>query len=678
MVVSPAGDSLAGAEIRTNGVRRATTDDRGRFTARNLPPGRITLQVRAFGYRDTSLPVDVPRGGTVAVTVRLDAVAVVLRPVRTVAGRSVERERFETSPDVGTFAVSGSTLSAVPGLGEADVLRTVQLLPGVLARNDFDAGYNVRGGESDQNLILLDGIPVYNPFHLGGLFGTFIDDAVERVDLLAGGFSAAHGGRLSSVLDVTSAEQGQQGVHGSVGVSLLSTSLALGGALGDGRTTWNVAARRTYADALARAVTDDELPYHFYDAQLHVARAMGAGVLSLTAYHGRDLLSGDFFSSDDSTRVRSGDIEFGWGNDLAGLSFERPIRRLLGDSATLVQRASVSRFGTALDIGAGSLVFANRVTDVRLGGSLTWHGETHAPSVGYEVARHQVHYALSSDAATANLFALGQRPVAAALYAEDVWKRGDLVVRPGVRVEHVSDAAWTGVSPRLALKYFVTPDVAVTAAGGRYAQWMHAIRNEDLPIRIFDFWVASDRYVPVSTATDAVLGTEAWLSARRFVRVEAFWKRYGRLTEADSADDPDVRGDEFRAVTGHSYGLDLLLRQVETGPLSGWVAYSFAVSRRTKGGADYAPAQDRRHNLNIVATYRSARRYVFGARFGLGTGTPYTPILSQLVRRTYDPLGNDWVGVAAATRSWKRWAARGTRAGIPSTTGSISASRARS
>ena len=129
----------------------------------------------------------------------------------------------------------------VPAIGESDVLRSVALLPGVVARNDFSAGFNVRGGEADQNLVLLDGIPIYNPFHLGGLFGTFIDKAVSGMDVLTGAFPARYGGRLSSVLDVKSLEETRRGAHGCGRISLLSSSLFGGGIARQGKLSWNVA-----------------------------------------------------------------------------------------------------------------------------------------------------------------------------------------------------------------------------------------------------------------------------------------------------------------------------------------------------------------------------------------------------------------------------------------------------
>src|SRR5689334_6581240 len=152
----------------------------------------------------------------------------------------IERRLFESKPNVSNLSISARDLGSAPRFfAEADVLRALQLMPGVEARNDYSAGMNVRGGEADQNLVLLDGYPIYNPFHFGGLFGTFIDPAVGRVEMQTGGFPARYGGRLSSVFDVQSAEDNRTGLHGTSEVSLVATSLSLGGALGS-RGSWLV------------------------------------------------------------------------------------------------------------------------------------------------------------------------------------------------------------------------------------------------------------------------------------------------------------------------------------------------------------------------------------------------------------------------------------------------------
>src|SRR6185503_2420181 len=163
------------AELTVDHPRRTVRpDSTGRFLFRDVQAGRVRLRALFFGYEPADTNVFVPAGNTVTVVLRLRMVAQTLATVRTVA-KSPERARFEEQATPSVVSISGTEVRRVPAIGETDVLRSVALLPGGVARNDFSAGFNVRGGEADQNLVLLDGIPIYNPFHLGGLFGTFID-----------------------------------------------------------------------------------------------------------------------------------------------------------------------------------------------------------------------------------------------------------------------------------------------------------------------------------------------------------------------------------------------------------------------------------------------------------------------------------------------------------------------
>ena len=637
-------------------VRGTITDDAGRFTVTGLPVGTTVLRTRALGYRMVTREVALRAGERAEIIITMTPLPQTLNTVRT-TGSVDERERFEKGNSAGVLSITGGLISKIPSVGEADVLRSIQLLPGVTSRSDFTAGYNVRGGESDQNLVLLDGIPIYNPFHFGGLFGTFLEPTVGEVSLHLGGFPAEYGGRLSSVLDVRSAEEERTGVHGTAGISLLASSLALSGALPERGTTWSVAGRRTYADMLARAFSDRVLPYHFQDAQAHLTQRLpNDATLSVTAYAGVDDLGGNFAALGDSSSASGGDFAFDWGNQIAGATLTVPLGRLNTDGEpdrrpTLVQRLSFSRFGTTLDLGDGSLSFANRVTETRLSGSLSAVRGNHTPAIGYEGSLHRVHYGITSSEADVVLFELRQRPTALSLYAEDQWRPSDAFrLRLGARAEHIGGRGWLGVSPRFSATYFLSPDMSLSLSGGQYSQWMHGLRNEDIPVRIFDFWIASDRYIDVSSARHAVLGLERWLSNTRMIRVEGFVKRYDRLLEPNPEDDPAVRGDEFIPANGHSYGFDVLLRQLERGPLSGWIAYSYAVSSRKREGLEYFPAQDRRHNVNAIASYALGSRNTISARFGFGTGLPFTDIVGQIVRRSYDPATNTWTTLNAVQR----------------------------
>ena len=638
VTASGTGEPLALATVFALGAGRSTTtDESGRFVIAGIAAGPQRLRIRLIGYRPVERDVEVPAGGDATLAVSLDVAPVSLNEVRVLAGHG-DRERFERTAEVGTFSIGGGMIGAVPAVGEADVMRTVQLLPGVLGRHDYTAGYNVRGGESDQNLVLLDGYPVYNPFHLGGLFGTFLEATVQDATLHTGGYPASYGGRLSSVLEVTSREEARRGVHGEVSTSLLATSAAVGGLLADARTSWNVAARRTYADLLA-PLAGRSLPYHFRDAQLHLSHLLPwGGTLALTAYDGVDVLDGELPQDTDS--IYSGDrYRYDWGNTVVGLAWTQP----LGERTLVTQRLSRSRFGSTLDLGSGSRILFNRLTDLRLAGSLTTQLGAHRVGVGHEWSRLETRFYDRSPRTTVTLQNLAQGTDLLALWADDVWQVSPrLLLRPGVRVERASAAGETSVLPRASAKFFLRPDLALSAAAGRAGQAVHSLRREDTPVNLFDYWMASDRHVPVSYADHLVAGAERWFGSVRLARIEAFHKRYRGLVEADPADDPIVRGDEFRDARGRSYGIDVLVRQLESERLGGWIAYTWTVASRAVGDTAFWAAQDRRHNLNVVASWQQDDAWTWSARFAFGSGTPYTPIAGQLRQVEYDPLSGEF------------------------------------
>ena len=656
------------------GGRPQRTDAAGRFVVGALPAGAVTVSAAAFGYRPRRLTVRLAAGADTAVTLAMAALPRVLEAVRTTAGRSAERAAFAGPAGASVSSVSRRELLVVPAVGEADALRVAALLPGVAARNDLWAGFNVRGGESDQTQVRLDGIPVFSPFHLGGLFSTFIPAAAGEVDARVGALPAAYGGRLSGVLDVASAEEARPGAHATLDLSAVSAAAAAGGALAAGRGSWNVAARRTYADALTSLVVrPGAFPYHFQDAQLHGAvLAPGGGTLALTAYAGGDLLApaGGATLLGDSTLA----FRFGWGNRAAGLAFMQP----LGARAELVQRASYSGYSTRYDEADAGVRLANGIRELRLAGEVTRRAGARGPSgadsgaaaahtlrAGYELLHYATRYGEHISGVSADesnvVFAVAdtlvrQRSAAGVVYAEDLWApSARLSVRPGVRLERVPAAGWSGVSPRLAVKYRPGANTALTFAAGRYAQWTHAVRNEDLPVRIVDVWLASDRQVPVSTGTELVAGAERWLSPGALVRVEGYAKRFADLVEPSSAVDPRLRPGELRRFGGTSRGVDVLARRLPAAGarLSGWVSYSLTRSRREFGAEEYYPAHDRRHDLNAVGSYRLSARYTFGARLGVAGGTPYTGFGGTYARWAYDPVTRRWrlPGAASTARN---------------------------
>jgi hypothetical protein len=556
------------------------------------------------------------------------------------------RVEFETKPNVGTITITGKELTSVPRFfGESDVLRAVRTLPGVNARNDFSVGMNVRGGEADQNLVLLDGHPIYNPFHMGGLFGAFVEPMVDRVDFFTGGFPAQYGGRLSSVLDVHSAVEPRKGIHGQVDMSFIASTLALGGGLQNGLGSWNVAARRTYADKFVDLFDKDALPYHFYDLQGHVERVLpGAIRLGLTAYHNADRLVGvaEEDGSDPYVLV--------WGNRLFGASLARSWiePRVFGrvlDSLRWSQRFSTSRFRLKMDMFEGFLTLNNNVGDSRASGMVTAHSRRHTRSIGYELGEQRYAFSANYPIFFYPSDTLGSRNTSFGVFVDELWRPNlKWIVQGGARLDAVSGTGAPVFQPRLSVKYFKTPDLAFIGAYGEFAQWAHSLAREDVPIRALDFWVGSGENAPVSRARHFIGGIERWLTPSRALRVEGFFKHYTSLVEQNPTSDPNFEGDEFTRLRGHSYGADVMLRQLQTRRFSGWLAYTYALSSRTPvGGARFFPGQDRRHEVNAVGNWTRGR-YLMSARFNLASGTPYTKPIGQFDVRVYNPVLHGYDG----------------------------------
>jgi hypothetical protein len=675
-------DSASGEPLRATVAlaplgRTVRTDAAGRFTFGAVPAGEATLTTTAVGYRVDRATVRLTTGTEVSITVTLARAARELEAMRTEAERTPEQAQARAPAGPTVTSLGAREMAVIPAVGETDVLRAASLLPGIAARNDFWAGFNVRGGESDQTQVRLDGMPVFSPFHLGGLFSTFIPEAVRGVEARAGALPASHGGRLSGALDVESSNDAREGVHGAVDLSVISATAKLGGALGKGGS-WNVAARRTYADALADVVMEPgAFPYHFQDAQLHVARATPrGGTLRLTAYAGLDLLNPTSSTNTDALGAEgSNTFRFDWGNRLVGLALTQP----LGASTEAVQRVAWSGFSTAYDDDSTGVRIANRIGELRVSGELTRRfGAPERPvntlRAGYELSLLRTRYdehisALGADELGSTFVIddtlVHQRGGARVLFVEDVWTPNEkLSVRPGARLEQVQGADWRGVSPRIAVKYKPRDDLALSLAAGRYAQWVHAVRNEDLPLRIVDVWFTSDGSVPVSTGTELVGGAEYWVTPNDFVRVEAYTKRFDDLVEPASTVDPRLRPSELRRFGGTSRGVELLLRHLATERVSGWISYSYARSLReaTLTGERYYPAHDRRHDANLVVSYRAGSKYILAGRLGVATGTPYTGWAGTYPRWTYDPVARRWrvPGATSAARNEQVRTARNT------------------
>lgn len=637
--VLAAADSTPLARVAVALAGAATlvrTDDSGRFRLPDVPNDTVQVTFRRIGLRPDSVSVPPDRESIVAY---LQSAPFEMAPI-TATAAPVARERFETMAQTSTVTIDREVIRNAPGFIEADLIRTIQLLPGTIALNDYTIGYHTRGGEADQNLIQLDGVAVFNPSHLGGLFSTFDDAAVSEVTYLTGGFPAGYGGRLSSVLDVgvRNGSATGMGAHGQI--SLIATKLLVEGPLGRGGVTYLVAGRRTYADKVIGALTEETLPYYFADGVGKIAVPLASGgAVSLTGYWGRDVLDWEWIeATEDRDAV---DLEVNWGNALLGLNVEH----LVGERARFDFHAGISTFSTNIGLEPGLVGISNQARMLSARASLTTPlGAHHEVRLGGGVESYRMRYDFSSETLDSRFLSAAYRPRIWSAFVDDQWMPfGRLMLRPGVRLELIEGADFLAVSPRINAKLFLTQDFALTGSAGRYYQALHSLRDHNVPWSVFDFWIGADSVTPVARSDHLVGGFEKWFGGYVTLTVEGYRKTFDNLIAFDPADDFAVQGDEYRTVYGDAWGVDMLLRKY-AGGLRGWIAYSYARASRILDDQEYPPAHDRRHNLNVVLQTNGPLGSDMGVRWGFGTPLPYTPFTGAWRHREYNARRHSFAG----------------------------------
>ncbi len=624
--------------LRSRGevVARAESDADGRFQMR-APAGEFTLRVERLGYAPESRLVTVVADRTVAVEIGLQPAAVLLEGVSVDAARSRDRQRFEETAGASVRELSSTDLKSVPGLGEPDPIRAIEVLPGVVSTSDFSSAFHVRGGSADQNLILIDGVPIFSPFHLGGLFSVFNADMVEHAELAAGGFEARYGGRVSSVLTIESDPgDGRFGIDG--GVSLLATRVAVRGGVGDRDIRWRVSGRRSYFDKLLAPFAD--FPYHLQDLQAVADVGLGPrDRLRLTAYTGDDVL--------DFSRIEDEDfplrIDWNWGNDVVGLRWERDLAR-----GRLSARASATRFGTGLTFpDFDETRFTSRVAQDGMGLDLVLRP---LPVVAVGVGAAFDRYDYSNEARTGGtVFSQGAGSGSLwSAYAQTSWGRpGRWLIEAGTRVDRwLPDPGESVVelSPRLAVKRFIGGSRwALNASLGRYTQFLHSLRDEELPLGL-DVFILAGRRAPHVVSDQVQVGLEAFPNDEWSFSLEGYARSFDGVLTFNTSDDPNDDLDDVLVGDGVSWGADAMVRRTGS-PINGWVALSFLKAHRTfpdvhSGEIDrpdvtYAPIFDRRIDLDVVLRLPALRGWDASMRLNVGTGTPYTRPLASFA--AYQP-----------------------------------------
>ena len=679
------------------------------FYSIELPPGRYSIRVASLGYEPVTEVVDLQE------TMSLDF-ALPLRPV-VVSELTVtaDREPPDLDPesmDMSVIRLDVPTLSELPLiLGEADPVRTLTLYPGISTANDATTAINVRGGAGDENLIRLDDSEVFNPAHAIGLFSTFNSDAVGDVTLYKGGIPARYGGRLSSVLEVHQREGNSREFEGAATIGLLSSRLSLQGPLFDGRGSWLVAGRRTYADLFLGLSSDpsiQESTAYFYDLNAKANARYGAtGQVMLSGYAGRD-------------RLRIGETaSAGWGNVTGTLRWNHVFGSVFSH-LTLTYSDYDYHLQSSFDARAASLDAG--ISNLSLNIDESWDlSPRDRLQFGAGVRSYEIHPGDinpgEGSAVVPQKFE-SRKGLAPEAYVEHETELGPLGVRYGVRasgflrrgeetVYHyegdapvvyrpefgrydrgvVADStrygrgetvvSYWGLEPRLGLRLGLTDVSSLKASYSRTRQHVRLVTNTNSPTPL-DLWDPVGPYVEPQVADQFALGYVTTLSRGLYaLSGEVYYKRARHLIDyVDGADIFITRHLETLLLEGEGrgYGLEFLVRRTR-GRLTGWASYTLARSdQRTpgltpedpgiNGGAWYPSPYDRTHDFALTGLYRLNEDWSLGANFIFATGVPTTfPVaryrFASLILGEYGPRNAERLPDyhrldVSATRRWGR------------------------
>ncbi len=554
-------------------------------------------------------------------------------------------ERIEQQTQMSRTEVPISQIKRIPALlGEVDVLKTLQLLPGVQSGGEGTSGLYVRGGSPDQNLVLLDGVPIYNVSHLLGIFSVFNADALRNVTLTKGGFPARYGGRLSSVLEINMKEGNLRKWEGEGSIGLISSKLTVSGPIKKDKTSILLSGRRTYADLIAKPLikaaaaegTEQKIKLYFYDLNGKLQHKINDNHrLFLSFYSGADVFSTSFT---DSFGEAGGGTD--WGNIISAARWNWEIspKLFLNTTATYSRyNIDISTFATEendqfdalytsgiYDLG-GKVDFdfiPNPRHYIRFGGGYT----NHLYRPGALTVQSEID---GEDTELLNVGATASSSNELYTYFEDDVSFGALKMNAGLHFSGfaVEDRFYTSVQPRLGLRYLLRNDLSLKASFSSMQQYVNLLTSESLSLPT-DLWVPSTARVRPQESYQVAIGAAKTYDEDFEVSIEAYYKQMKNVISyregASFLDGLDTDWQEkITQGEGEAYGLEVFV-QKKRGRFTGWLGYTLSWNWRQfdeiNSGRRYPFRYDRRHDLSLVGNYDLSDRVWLSGAFVYGTG----------------------------------------------------------
>lgn len=660
------GEKLIAANLFDPEKGKGTTTNVFGFYSLTLPKDSVYLSITYVGYETKYyrlyLDKDITMNFSLGIGQALEEVVVT----------NERYERVEQRTQMSQVTVPITQIKKLPALlGEVDVLKSLQLLPGVQSGGEGTSGLYVRGGSPDQNLILLDGVPVYNVYHLFGFFSVFNADAIKNVKLTKGGFPARFGGRLSSVIEINLKEGNMKEFKGTGSIGLISSRLTLEGPIWKDRTSFIVSARRSYLDILAKPFiklasaqeedVDFDGGYYFYDINAKINHKFSEkDRLYASVYAGTDRFYADVterYNNNFNDNYSFGlETTLDWGNVTSALRYNHLFSNKLFSNVTATYSrynfdtgvASTERdefqgdvfeanygakYLSGIEDVAGKIDFdylPNPSNHIRFGAGITHH--TFKPGALNFTISESDFAPLDTLISQGNTTSLDYTA-----YVEDEIKIGEnFTANIGVHGSAftVENELYWSVQPRVGLRYLLPGDVAVKASYATMTQYLHLLTNEGLGLPT-DLWLPSTARVKPESSWQAAFGVAKTFRDQFEFSVEGYYKKMDNLIsykEGASFIDFGDWQDKIEIGEGESYGAEVFV-QKKKGKTTGWLGYTLSWTNRQfeniNGGRVYPFKYDRRHDISIVVGHQFSDRISASATWVYGTGNSITLPISK-------------------------------------------------
>lgn len=556
----------------------------------------------------------------------------------TVKASGSRQKEHVTSTQMGRIDLPVSVLLKTPAIGgEPDVIKALQLTPGVKRGTEGGIGMYVRGGGNDENLILLDGAPVYNAGHLLGFFSVFNAATLKDVQLYKSSFPAQYGGRLSSVLDVRTRDGNMNDYQGTASVGLISSALGVSGPIIRDRLSGMFAVRRTYIDKVFTYI-----PYHFYDANAKLCFvASPSDRIYLSTYSGDDVLSASSSTKDSNGTETQLQNSTKLGNLTGTLHWNHSDKDLSSDISLLYTRF---RYNVGGSLGANELSVRSAIADFGLRGDFKWRRDsTHQVSAGFALLRHGFRpNIIHSDGDAIEQFkssnGLKISNTETAIYLNDVYnisKNWSLNAGLRLSLDFAEGKTYCTPEPRLAVRYTLEKQSSLKASYARMAQYMHLVSSSSLVLPT-DLWYPVTANIAPGISDQISIGYYRTLeNSGIMLSAEAYYKWMQHLIEYREGAQLVLNNDyeqELVRGKGRSYGIELFAGKT-SGRFTGWLGYTLSFARRQfdslNGGHEYFARYDRRHDFAAVGMYDISKRWAVSSNVVYATGSPFTGQSSQ-------------------------------------------------